>query len=58
MRNTAFTIFFSNIVYNLDAATLAEVDVDVGWANTFWVEKSLEQQTEAQWANVSDAHGV
>ena len=56
--NATLAVFFPHVVDDLDTAALAKVDIDVGRADPFRVEESLEQQAEPQRADVGDAHGI
>lgn len=58
VRDTQFAVFLADVVDDFAAAGLAEVDIDVGRGDAFWVEEAFEEEAELEGADVGDAHGV
>ena len=57
-RNALVAVLLGHIVDDLGAATIIEVDVEVGHGHTVRVEEALEEQTVLQRIEVGDAHRV
>ena len=57
-RHPLVAVLLGHIVDDLAAATIIEVDVEVGHGHTVRVEEALEEQSVLQRIEVGDAHGV
>ena len=58
MGNGFLAVFFADVLDDLDAAGLAEIDVDIGRGDTLGVEETFEEEAEVEGANIGDAHCV
>src|SRR5262249_21391208 len=58
LRDGSLSIFAANVVDNLSAPVLAEVDVDIRWADAVRVQKPLEDQPESKGVQVGDLEHI
>ena len=58
MRNGALSVFLSNIIDHLRAATLTKVNINIRRTDPLWVEESLEEQPKSHRANIGDSHRI
>ena len=54
LRHPIAAVFLLDVADHLVAPVLAEIDIEIRHRNAFGVQKTLEQQTKAQWVEIGD----
>ena len=52
MRDVVTTVFFRDVVDDFTATTLTKIDVDVWKRDSFWIQKTLEDEIKLYWVDV------
>ena len=58
MRNGTLSVFLSNILDHLRAATLTKININIRRTDPLWVEESLEEQPKSHRANIGNSHRI
>ena len=58
LPDTVCTVLVGDVLDDPVAAFHAEVDIEVGHRDAFWIEKALEKKIVSQWIQVSYADGI